>query len=207
MCVGARAQSRRTDGTFLPHDFHLPFFDRQDDRCCEWATAAFPPDRRADQSSLPSPFPTLALCHVHRPSDGFSRDHFPRRVAPPLHSCRRRQDMGSLVAHSSRTSFKIGKASAMKKFTKNASNTHRRRGTPDLGWGGREYLAVLQLSFFSPAHPLSPPSLAGRNDDTCSVARHAHAAAAANSLLRLARAFCGEGGWRQTRIYRMDFAL
>ena len=62
---------------------------------------------------------------------------------------------------------------------------------------------MLQLSFFSPAHPLS---LAGRDDDTCSVARHAHAAAA-DSLLRLARAFCGDGGWRQTRIYRMDFAL
>ena len=63
---------------------------------------------------------------------------------------------------------------------------------------------MLQLSSFSPAHPLSLP---GRNDDTCSVARHAHADAAADSLLRLARAFCGEGGWRQTRIYRMDFAL
>ena len=100
----------------------------------------------------------------------------------------------------------MGKATAMKKFTKNPSNTHRRRGTPDLGWGGREYLAVLQLSFFSLPILSPPPSLAGRNDDTCSVARHAHAAAAANSLLRLARAFCGEGGWRQTRIYRMDFA-
>ena len=165
MSCASGAQSRRTDGTFLPHDFHLPFFGRQDDRCFEWATAAFPPDRRADLSFLlPSLFPTLALCHVHRPyaSVGFSRDHFPRRDAPPLHSCRRRQDMGSLVAHSSRTSCKMGKASAMKKFTKNATSyTRRRRGTPDLGWGGWEYLAVLQLSSFSPAHPL-PPSLPRR---------------------------------------------
>ena len=69
------------------------------------------PDRRAQikaPSLLPSSallFPTLALCHVHRPSVRPSVSPATIFPAPPLHSCRRRPDMGSLVAHSFRTSF------------------------------------------------------------------------------------------------------
>ena len=54
-----------TDG-ILPHDFHLLFFDdgdgEDDDRCCEWATAAPPAACRSKLPCFLASFPTLALC-------------------------------------------------------------------------------------------------------------------------------------------------